>query len=403
MPIYHCRYVDNTGKTKEMTKEASNEDVLVLELAQKGYSPIKIKEVNASEEGGGTSGRRFSQAAVLEFTETLALLLNSKLSIKDALEVSRTIFNKGPVRELTFELTDRIKKGDSFHEALSRYPKSFSPLFRGLVKIGEKIGSLEDIFPRLTQYLRDSKKVKDKLGNALTYPVMVLGFTIVGMIGMAFFIFPRIKSIFSSLGKGVSGQLDNSMQMVNVIFIIIGVIIGLAGLSFLIISILRNQKGEITKTMDRLLLKIPIIGNITSVTESMNLLFAMETLITSSFSVEDALPESAKVLKNQYMIEALDRIRKKLIKGQDLSKAFLDEDAFPEKIGRWINIGEKGGTVDKVFGQLRFFYQDEIDKLTTRFMGVIEPALIVVVGLVVLFMIMTFFVPIFSMYQDIGV
>ncbi|MBN1697780.1 MAG: type II secretion system F family protein [Spirochaetales bacterium] len=401
MPLYHCKIADNTGKTMEMTKEAPNEDVLILEFLQNNFAPIKIREVKSEDEKAAT-GKRFSQNSILEFTQTLSLLLTSGLSLKDALEVNKTIFTKGPVNKLTNTLIEQIKKGDSFHQAIDKFRGSFPPLYRGLVKIGDKIGTLDNIFERLAGYLRESKQIRDKLTGALSYPLMTLGFAIFGVIGMAIFIFPRIKDIFATLHTGVNEQIQSTMAFVNVFFTFGAVFLVVFIALIVAVLIIRKSSGPLRDQLDKVLLKLPVIGNIIYIRESLNFLFAMETLTSSGFAVEDALPEAGKVLSNRALASGIRLIRDKIIKGEHLSKAFLEDPYFDERIGRWVSIGERSGKVEVVFGQLRQYYQDELEKWSTGFMAVVEPALIIFVGLIILFLIMTFFVPIFSIYQGFG-
>jgi type IV pilus assembly protein PilC len=153
--------------------------------------------------------------------------------------------------------------------------------------------------------------------------------------------------------------------------------------------------------MDGFLLKIPIFGKVIYLQESLNFLFAMETLTGSGFAVEDALPEAGKVLSNRALSSGIDKIREKVIKGEHLSSAFLKDPHFEERIGHWMSIGERSGKVEKVFGQLRIYYQEELDKWSTRFMGIVEPALTIFVGVIVLLFILIFFLPIFSIYKSI--
>lgn len=400
MPLYVCKVADYSGKTKDITKEAPSEEALILELAQQKYAPLKIREVK-SQEGSVKTGKRFSRSAIIEFTETLSLLLSSGLSLKDALEVQKTIFVKGPVNKLTNTLIEKIKKGDSFHQALDKYSGSFPPLYRGLVKIGQKIGSLENIFERLAGYLRQSKQIRDKLMNALSNPILTLSFAVLCIIGMAVFIFPRIKNIFSQLQVEMSAQIQNSMAMVNIFFTVGGILLGVIIMFVIIIYFIRRSEGVLRRKMDGFLLKIPVAGQVIYLQESLNFLFAMETLTGSGFAVEDALPEAGKVLSNHALSSGIDTIREKIIKGEHLSSAFLKDPHFEERIGHWMSIGERSGKVEKVFGQLRAYYQEELDKWSTRFMGIVEPALTIFVGLMVLIFILVFFIPIFSMYRSI--
>ncbi|MBN1409591.1 MAG: type II secretion system F family protein [Spirochaetales bacterium] len=400
MAVFKCKVVDNEGKTHEMVKESSSEDVLTLELMQKNFYPVKIKMVGSSE-GEGSGGKRFKRNAIIEFTETLALLLNAGLQLKDAIEISKTIFTKGPLHELSTTILDKINKGSSFHKTLQDYRGSFPPIYSGLVKIGQKIGSLQHIFERLALYLEEDKKIREKVVNALMYPVMILGFTVLTMFAMVLFIFPNLKNTFAKISRAMAERMSETINTINMVFIVIGGTIIVITIAVVIILFIRRQGGAIAEQLDRILLKLPFVGKIVGIREFLNFLFAMETLTGSGFAVEDALPEAAMVFNNQALKSSVELLREKIIKGDHLSTAFLDDPLFDERIGRWVSIGERSGNIEIVFGQLRNFYQDEMNKWSVRFMGIIEPALTIVVGIILTLFLLMFFVPIYSMYQDL--
>ena len=399
MALYKCKVIDKDGKSSEFVKEAASENLLIFELNQKNIFPLSVKEVK--EEGGGTgTAKSFSFKAVLDFTQTISMLLNAGLSLKDALQIIKTIFTKGPIKRLSDSLDEQIKKGDSFHQALSRFKGSFPPLYIGLVKIGQKVGSLDNIFKKLGSYLEQNKRLKDKLGNALSYPVMILGFAVLGIIGMVFFILPRIKQIFNAMNAAVSGEINKSFAMANLFFIVTIVLIALIGAIVIFFRVVKKSNSPLTETLDRFILRIPFAGKVIFTQEALNFLFALETLTGSGFAVEDALAEAALVFKNKALEKSTGLIREKIIKGEHLSTAFLSEPIFDERIGRWASIGERSGNIEVVFSQLRTYYQDDLDRWTTRLMNLIEPLLQVGVGILVLVMVLVFFVPIYSIYQS---
>jgi type II secretory pathway component PulF len=398
MPLFRCIVTDANGRKKEFIKEAASEDVLALELIQKNNYPISLKVVKP-ESGEEVAIKKFSAKVVLDFTETMSMLLTSGLSLKDALQIIRTIFMKGPINRLCNSLDDQIKKGDSFHTALTRFKGSFPPLYIGLVKIGQKIGSLDNILKKLAEYLEQNKKFKSKLNSALAYPLTILGAAIGLMVLMLTFIFPKIKGIFSSLNADVSADINNAFAAANVILGGALVLVGVLVVAGITINMIRKSESELAEALDGFMLRIPFAGKVLFTQEALNFLFAMETLTASGFSVEDALSEAANVLKNRALKSSIVRIKEKIIKGIHLSNAFLQEKLFAERIGRWISIGERSGNIEIVFAQLRNYYQDDIDKWTARIMNIIEPALLILAGLVVLVMLLVFFVPIFSIYQ----
>jgi type II secretory pathway component PulF len=400
MAVFTCRVADSRGNISEFTRESSSEDSLLRELQSENYHPLRI---TAFAESGGEkvrTMRRFPPRVILDFTETLGLLLSSGLSLKDALQVALSIFTKGNAHRILGRILDQINKGVSFYNALVGFGDNFPPLYRGLVRIGEKIGSLDSIFIRLARYLTENKKIKEKVGGALIYPLIILIMVVGGSLLMTFVAFPAMAGVFAQLGSGQAEAIKSRLVVYNIImggvFAAILLLLAAAG----VLRFLRKQWGQTGIRIDALLLKLPVAGTIVLYQESMNFLFAMETLTGSGYSIEEALLEASLVLKNQALKAAVSTVRERVIRGDSIAEAFREQKVFPERISQWLLVGERSGQVEKVFSQLNTYYQGEIDKWTTRFMALIEPALMVCVGVVVLLFVLLFLLPIYTMYSS---
>ncbi len=399
MGIFHCKVADMNGKIIEFVREASSPDALSMELLNKGFSPLSISETR--EENEKKAGKRYSKKAILEFTDTITMLINSGLSLKDALSIARTIFLKGSENDMITHISERLQKGISFHHALDSFGGSFPPLYKSLVRIGEKVGTLEQILKRLSKYLHDAQTMREKIIGALIYPLMLLSIVFVGLIVMVLVVFPTLQGLFSSFGKKLTQNID-SMLLTARIFIsgILFLVIG--SLAFaVIVMLIRKGRGPLTEKVDWLILRIPIISRAILYRESLNFLFAMETLTGSGFTLEEALEEAAQVVNNLALKSMLLTIKEKIIKGDSISEAFLEQKIFPERIGRWLAVGERSGNVEQVFSQLSRYYQAEIEKWSGRFMSWIQPAIMLMVGVFIILFVVLFILPIFMMYGKI--
>jgi type II secretory pathway component PulF len=337
----------------------------------------------------------------LEFTNTISLLLSSGLTFKDSLEIAQTIFLKGQVNEIIVALLEEIRKGRSVYQVLDDFGTGFPSIFKGFIKIGEKIGSLEGAFKKLAEYLTEDRKLKSKLASSLIYPLLVISVAVIGIIGIVVFILPKIGEMFSQLGVGLPRRMESMIKILNYSFIIGTILIGIVILSILILSIIRKRNKGMAEKLDRLSLKLPVLGRMRYLKEILNFLFAMETLTGGGFNVEDALLESGKVVENQAFRSGILKARDSIIKGESLSVSFLSNPVFSERLGRWMAIGERSGSVDKIFAQLRSYYQGEIEKWSTRFMSLVEPILILIVGIIIFMIIVFFITPIFSIYEGL--
>lgn len=397
MPIFTCRVSDKKGAVTEITREASSEDALLRELQTANLFPVSIS-VREEKDGGQSAGiKRFKARAILDFTATTGLLLSSGLSLKDSLQVALTIFTKGHEHQIISRILDKLNKGASFYNSLTEMGDNFPPLYRGLVRIGEKIGSLDTIFSRLSRYLADSKKIRDKVSGALIYPLLILILVIAGALVMTFVAFPAITSVFSQMGAKEAAQIQMRLFVYNVVMGVVLAAALAAVMGFGVLRLVRRRGGATGEKIDRLLLSLPVGGRIILYRESLNFLFAMETLTGSGYSIEEALKEASLVLKNLAMKSAVDTIRERVIRGDSIATAFGEQKIFPERISQWLHVGERSGQVEKVFSELTNYYQGEIDRWTTRFMSLIDPLLMIVVGGAVASFVFLFLLPIFSM------
>jgi len=400
MPVFYCKVVDDKGKTAEFIRETSSEEILIRELSADRLFPIVIERAG-TREVKARGKKRYPKNLIIEFTDTLALLLSSGLIFKEALEVAQAVFQKGRLNRLAATLLDKIKKGISFHEALEEFGSSFPPLYRGMVKVGEKVGSLEQAFKGLSLYLTEEKKLKEKFIGSLMYPAMVLSVAFVGIFILIFFILPRIKGIFTQLGSQLPQRIESITRVLNVL-----IIAGVAGMAFLLVLcaavyLIRKTGGSMAERLDRLILRVPVLGHIRSLRESLNFLFAMETLTGAGFAVEDALLEAGNVVGNRALRSGIFTVRDKILRGEALSAAFMENAVFPERLSRWVHVGEKSGNIEKAFAQLRSYYQGEVERWSTRFMNLIEPVLILMVGAIIFLFIIFFVMPIFTIYGSL--
>lgn len=400
MPVFFCRVITKKGRIGTLTREAPSEEILIRELNREAIFPVKVQESRQSALKIARN-KRFSHATILEFTNTMALLISSGLTFKDALEIAQTIFLKGRVNEIIVYLLEEIRKGRSVYQALDDFGSSFPPVFKGFIKIGEKIGSLEGAFQQLSEYLTEEKKIKDKLTSSLIYPVMVLSVAVIGITGIIVFVFPRIKEMFSQLGAGLPQRLESMIKLLNNSIIIAVVLIGFSAISYLFLFIMKKNNKALSDKLDWLLLKLPLVGRLKYLTEVLNLLFTMETLTGGGFTIEDALLESGEVVGNNAFRSGILQARESIIKGENLSKAFLENSIFSERLGRWIAVGERSGQIEQVFAQLRRYYQGEIEKWSSNFMNLVEPIIILLVGIIIFVIIFFFITPIFSIYEGL--
>jgi type II secretory pathway component PulF len=396
MPYYHCSVITSAGKKTTLIKEASDEQELTASFNSAEHILIKYNQI--AESAILKTKKNYNRDIVLEFTEIMTSLLNSGLTIQDAISLCGSVSANQKTEWLCKSLLKALQNGLPLHEALKMHTPSFSPLYQALVKLGEQTGSVAAVFQRLGMYLRNEKKIRGKIANVIWYPIFVLCIAIGGSIGIIIFILPRMAEIFDAFRAGTNqdafmelASLYNSVWVSLIFFILITAAV--AGAVFL-----RKYSPRFAYLLDYLLLNMPLLGGFIKAVQTMDFSFAMEILTGSGINVHTALRETASVIRNRAYAKALVEVHSILLKGERLSEAFALFKEFPPYISTWIAVGERTGAVEPVFTQIRQYFQTDVERMTERLMSMLEPCLILAVGIIVFIMILQFILPIFSLY-----
>jgi general secretion pathway protein F len=400
MPVYSCRVADKRGRTSSLLREAPSEEVLIRALNKEELYPLDVHPAAAAG-AASRRQRKYSRAGVLEFTSGISLLLSSGLTFRDALEVAQTIFLRGDASRLVVRLLEAIRKGRSVSDVLDGLGGALPSAMRGIIRTGERIGSLESAFQRLSEHLDEEKKIHDRLIGSLLYPVLVLAVAVVGITGIIVFVLPRMQEILAEIGAGLPERIQFAVRLFRGGLAAAAVLAGALSAAGALLWLLRRRSEAAARRLDQLLLRVPVVGRIRYLRDILNLLFTLEALTSGGFPVEDALEQAAATAGNRAFRAGLLECRARVLKGENLSTAFLQTPVFSERIGRWVAVGERSGHIEQVFAQLRRYYQGEIGKWSARFMSLIEPALILLVGAVILALILFFVTPIFSIYKGL--
>ena len=400
MPYYRCLICDAAGaKHNELVQAGSNDELLE---AFAGGDKFLISYVETSAEAlqdmrFSRRRKHFSRELIQEFTSIMAALLASGNTVTASLELCRGMGGSSgkKLAELCGLLLDGIHKGEGFSGCLMRSTPSFPPLYVALVGIGEKTGSTAEVFKRLGSYLSTSKKVRSKVAGTLFYPIFVLFSALVGSILILIFVMPRMKEIFS-----VFNTSENAIDMGGMytsIYLIMGITIFI-GVGFFFLILLHRNSKSIAITLDKILLQLPFLGSFLTSLESLDFCFALELCSRTGINIAASLGEAQNLLRNKAFALAVEEVKKEATAGGNLSQSLLSRSLFPPVIGQWIAVGERTGEGEMVFAHLKSFFEETVDAFTERFLSALEPVLMLLTGLVVLFLVLQFVLPLFSLY-----
>ncbi|MDA3938818.1 MAG: type II secretion system F family protein [Spirochaetia bacterium] len=401
MNRYKCTVSDKNGKILKFIRPGSSPATVQAELQKEDYFPISIRDQGGKSTRRQVRSSRTKPSTIAEFTALLSMLLDSGLSVKDGLEILKSITKDIKVNALVWAIEKDLKAGSSFYSSIRNIGPSLPVIYSSMVKVGETTGDLAFVFRKINNYLIRQKKIREKLVSSLIYPVIVLLVAVLSMILISTFIIPKISEMFIDLGSGVPDEVKQTLSFSRGIFTVFLIIIPLIAISGFCISVIRKRNSNFACTIDWLKLKIPFIGSFSEDNIFLNILFTFDALTSCGVTVEDALDEVTSNADNTAVREALNKAHEKVLRGISLSEALGYEKIIPTRITKWIAVGERTGSMGKVFVQLSDYYENELEKKSTRFMSFIEPALIIFTGLIVFGIVMMVIIPLFSTFGTI--
>ncbi len=335
---------------------------------------------------------------VIDFSRQLATLIESGVTILTALQLLEEQSFRAAFRKVIAGLIAELRGGSSLSQALSKYPQVFSYTYSQVVKAGEQAGNLEVGLRQIAGYMEKQAATKKKIRSALAYPIMVLLMAI-GVFALLITVaLPPLVGLFTALGTelpwttrlliAISGFLINYK-----FYLLVGVLIVVVS----IIGYLRLPAGKLT--MDRLMLKLPLIGPITIQRNVGHFCRTASMLLKAGLLLPQTMNIVIQTVGNRIIRQVLREVREKLVQGQGLSQPMATIDLFPRLLVEMVSVGEKTGNLDSTLATLGDYYEQRVDQKVNSLISMIGPALTVVVGLVVAFIALSMITPLYSILE----
>jgi len=391
---------DFTGKKAEGIIESDNIGNVVINLRKKNLTPV---EINIIEEKGITKiekkerkGGRVSLGELAIFSRQFATMLDAGVSIIDILsDLSEQTSNKY-FKEVLENIKKDIRAGNSFSNAISKYPNVFSSLYVALVKSGEESGNLVGVMTELSSYIEDQIVLLRKLRQALSYPAVILVFFI-GVVSFVFlFLIPKFQSIFSSFGAKLPGLTLWIFKISQIFLKFLPLFIGFIFLLAIFIYFYRNTKIGRWQ-IDLLKLKFPLIGKLMHKIALSRFSRSLSTLIAGGVSINSALEIVAETTGNVIIEDFIKKVRKGVIGGKVLNEEMKKYKIFPPILVRMVRVGEETGRLEDMLNRISKFFRDEVDATINILTTIIEPILIIGLGIIVGIVVLAIYLPIFKL------
>lgn len=380
--------------------EANDQPAAVTALRAQGILPTTIRQemkaINLSIKFG--SGIKTKDLAV--FTRQFATMINAGLPMVQCLEILGQQTENKALMDIINEVRLAVEGGSTLANALRKHPKLFGDLFIHMVEAGETGGVLDVILNRLAGYIEKDESLRKKVKGAMAYPTVVSTFAIMIASGIILFVIPAFEDMFASFVKlpGPTQFLLNLSKWARkyILFVLFFVGASIAGF----IWYRRTPKGQVT--IDGLMLKLPIVGLLLRKVAVSKFTRTLGTLISSGVPILDALVITAKTAGNKVIQGAVMKTRSGIQEGQTIAVPLKATDVFPPMVTQMIAVGEETGALDEMLNKIADFYDEEVDTAVDALTSMIEPLLMIFIGVMVGGIIIALFLPILTMATAVG-
>lgn len=410
MPVYQYRGYKSDGATATGIVDAESPKVARLKLRKDGVFPTEMAEqggaptsVSTPRTGGGSSppsGRSpaLTTTDVALMTRQLATLLVAGLPLVDALGVLMDQTDKKSAKGILAHVREEIRGGKSYSAVLEQYPREFSQIYVHMVRAGEASGALDQILFRLAEFLEKQLALKNKVTNAILYPALMLLVGITVLFFLMTFVVPKITAVFTNLKQALPWPTVVLMTLSRWCADYWPLLLGSAIAAVWIVR--RGIRTETGRTMaDRMILKLPLIGEVARMVSISRLSSTLATMLSSGVQLLEALDVSKRVMNNRILEQAVEDARQNIKEGETIAEPLKRSGEFPSLVTHMIAVGERSGEMEEMLRRIGQIYDGEVDRVITRFTSLLEPIMILAMGVLVFFIVVAILLPIFEMGQ----
>lgn len=400
MPLFVWKGRTATGASATGEMAASSQADVVAALRQKKIIPTSIK-IKEEKKGLAFLGARVSRRALAVFTRQFATMLNAGLPLLSCLEILAKQTESPALRRVLGEVRTDVEGGLSLADALRRQPKVFDNLYVNMVESGETGGALDVILVRLATYLEKSAALMRKIRGALIYPTIILIVAIMGIAVMLLFVIPIFARMFEEVGAELPAMTQLVIGLSNWLKVwAFPLLIILIALFTIIQRWHKTESGA--KSLDPVFLKIPVFGNLLRKQSIARFSRTLSTLLSSGVPIIDALEITARSSGNWVIEDAILKARSSIKGGENIADPLIKTTVFPPMVTQMIAIGEASGGLDEMLAKVADFYDDEVDQAVENLTSALEPVIMVFLGGIVGFLVISMYLPIFQLAGTIS-
>ncbi|MET0264546.1 MAG: type II secretion system F family protein [Duganella sp.] len=389
--IYAWEGKDKTGKTVRGELRAGGEAVVNVTLRRQGILVTRVRKKKYR------SGKRITDKDISLFTRQLATMMKAGVPLLQSFDIVGKGHANPSVSKLVLDLRADIETGTSLNQAFRKFPLYFDALFCNLVAAGEQAGILEDLLTRLAVYKEKTLAMKAKIRSALMYPIAILAVAFIVTAVIMIWVVPAFKEVFASFGANLPAPtlfvMALSAFFVDWWYVIFG------GLGLAIWLFFRTWKRSVPmqRFMDRFLLRVPVFGEVIRKATIARWTRTLSTMFAAGVPLVESLDSVGGAAGNAVYADATRRIQNEVSTGTSLTAAMQNVDVFPNMVTQMVAIGEESGALDAMLGKVADFYEEEVDDAVASLSSLMEPAIMVILGVLIGGLVIAMYLPIFKL------
>ena len=391
MPAYSYTAINQDGSKKKGILSAESEREARKLVKELKLTPLKVSE---SKDLGKTL--KIKDKDIVIMTRQLATLLEASTPIVEALNITAKQLKNKNLIYILYNLKEEIIQGKRLGSSMKKFPGVFSDTYISMVTAGDSSGNLDIVFTKLADYLEESASIKQKVISALTYPIVLIGFSIVVIISLLAFVLPQVVGQFIKAGaelpfitKFLIG-ISNNIIPILIIFAVLCVIIFYSYKNYV-------RKIENKISFDQRVLNIPLLGNFILNSELERFSSTMELLLASGTNLDVALDECSKIFDNKFLSKIVVDAKNDVVEGKDFIVSLKNEEIFPDIFIQLISSGYRSGNLAKMFNKVSHFMKSEIENKRAIFLSLLEPVVIILMGGFIMLIVLAILIPIMQM------
>lgn len=396
MKKFKYKAMKNDGTKTTGEYEANSRDDVMEMITSNGYYPLKVEEV--IESATININRKIKVKEISIFCRQMYTMLDAGVPLINALDLMSTQVTNKHLVEIVKELEEDVRKGEMLSNSMRKFPEAFPTLLTSMVESGEASGNLDEMFLRMSTHFEKENKINNKVKGAMIYPIILAIVGVAALIVVMTFVMPTFVSLFDSSGAelpfatrlliGISSFMSNHYLMV--VGILIAIIVGIVVYS-------KTESG--IYFFAKLKISFPLIKDLNRKMIVSRFTRTLSTLLASGVSLVESLPIVSAVLNNVIAEDEVLKIRERVVKGEGLSTPIEDCELFPPMLSSMVRIGEESGALDDMLNKTADFYDEEVEQAIQTLTSMLEPIMIIIMGLVIGFMVIALMLPLYGSYD----